>query len=77
MKRRDHLRLVSSEPAATAAQSWDRSFPAETVDGFRWVLDVLDDLAAFTGSNGLPEIAEDIEQMRGRVADRLPGPRTR
>lgn len=49
-------------------RGWERSFPDGSVKGLTWVLDVLDDLAAFADDRGETALKAELEQTRTRAA---------
>jgi len=66
-----HLRLVGSTAEPDRRVSWERSFPQGTVEGVTWILDVLDDLAAFSECRDLPEVLHQLVAARQTIAAQL------
>lgn len=58
---------------ATVARplNWERSFPHTTFDGTDWIIDVLDDLAAFSAHQGLTQVEKELCCTKVRVASLL------
>lgn len=50
-----------------ASTSWERSLPTGTTSDAAWIVDVLDDLAAFAEFNGLPDVQEELAQVKEKV----------
>lgn len=58
--------VVPFKPQNKAA-SWENSFPAGSISGSDWILDVLDDLIAYCAANKLETPAIDLIQARTRI----------
>ncbi|MGI1661756.1 hypothetical protein ACRDNQ_05910 [Palleronia sp. KMU-117] len=60
-------------PHMEPSRSWERSFPRSTIEGARWMIDVLDDLIAFSKDRELFQIAADLQEARDKVHKKLLG----
>lgn len=48
---------------------WERSFPDGSVNGLKWVLDVLDDLVAYSDHRGELLLKIELERARTRASE--------
>lgn len=60
-------RLELIEGGENTDTSWERSFPASQVDGYKWIVCVLDDLHAFAKENDLEMTAMQLRHAAGVV----------
>lgn len=58
--------MVRLKPRKTTAQR-ERSFPARSISGCNWIIDVLDGLEAFCEANHLNDPAVDLDASCNRI----------
>ena len=58
-------------PQSVIPKQWHRSYPPSSVSGTGWMLDALDDLAAFARDRNLPEIADRVQEARREITPYL------
>ena len=67
----EELRDADRQSDFEPTKSWERSFPKATIEGYMWMLDVLEDLIAFANDRELIRIGADLQEARDKVRSKL------
>lgn len=62
--------VIPFRPVSQTPQ-WQRPFPAGSVEGTAWMIDVLDDLLAFASDRNLPQVHRSLRNARDQIAHSL------